>query len=545
MATQNSNNQDYQNNADGWQLAGGTTKRKLTVTGADVTLTGSGSNTYDFPAASDTLVGRDSTDTLTNKTLVSPMINTGVSGTAIDTDDTLTANSDTKIASQKAVKTYVDNQSSTSPTYIYHDWDMFDSSVWNPVWISSPQYGTQQFPTIQATNHRGRFQTSNATDNESTREVFLRAGTNWYNSEIHSVWYGNSPFLEVQILSMSGATGGTYTLTYGSQTTTALAYNANKSDVKSALEALSNIGAGNVEVGVQKQNTMPNGILTVHFIGSLAGKQCMLIKTTSSLTGTAPVVKVTSPYIPQMGHMHRAYDTGSGNYTSIMIDNNVIYQLYSQLNLQAWGFNGTLTQGSPRGNISSPTPSWRIESYNRWNFGVYLHTYKLNDISGLQKGMSIKVSNCTDTSFNGNFVVQDMNPNINTIQVICTNTATQNNVVAWTAEPNPNTAITGATNMTTDGLDWTASWADNPACFFPYHVRTAVYEDKFYAKLWRVNEKEPDKGIITSVQSAYDFSGETEVLPITEGNPGYCGLIVNHLYGGMYMEYGNVEFRKL
>lgn len=48
--------------------------------------------------------------TLTNKTLTSPVINTGVSGTAIDTDVTLAANSDTKLATQKAVKTYVDVQ---------------------------------------------------------------------------------------------------------------------------------------------------------------------------------------------------------------------------------------------------------------------------------------------------------------------------------------------------------------------------------------------------------------------------------------------------
>jgi hypothetical protein len=45
--------------------------------------------------------------TLTTPTLTSPVINTGVSGTAIDTDGTLAANSDTVIASQKAVKTYV------------------------------------------------------------------------------------------------------------------------------------------------------------------------------------------------------------------------------------------------------------------------------------------------------------------------------------------------------------------------------------------------------------------------------------------------------
>lgn len=76
MANQNSANQDYQNNADGAQIAGGTTKRILKWLGANITITGSGSNTHTFPSSSDTLVGRDSTDTLTNKTLTSPTINT-------------------------------------------------------------------------------------------------------------------------------------------------------------------------------------------------------------------------------------------------------------------------------------------------------------------------------------------------------------------------------------------------------------------------------------------------------------------------------------
>jgi len=47
-------------------------------------------------------------ETLVTKTLTSPVINTGVSGTAIDTDVALTANSDTLIASQKATKAYAD-----------------------------------------------------------------------------------------------------------------------------------------------------------------------------------------------------------------------------------------------------------------------------------------------------------------------------------------------------------------------------------------------------------------------------------------------------
>jgi len=48
------------------------------------------------------------TVTMSNKTLTSPVINTGVSGTAIDTDTALAADSDTLLASQKATKAYVD-----------------------------------------------------------------------------------------------------------------------------------------------------------------------------------------------------------------------------------------------------------------------------------------------------------------------------------------------------------------------------------------------------------------------------------------------------
>jgi hypothetical protein len=50
----------------------------------------------------------DSTDTLTNKTLTSPVINTGVSGTAISTDSTLAGDSTTILPTQSAVKGYVD-----------------------------------------------------------------------------------------------------------------------------------------------------------------------------------------------------------------------------------------------------------------------------------------------------------------------------------------------------------------------------------------------------------------------------------------------------
>jgi cytoskeletal protein CcmA (bactofilin family) len=57
METQNSINSTFANNADGFSHSGGVTPRALTVTGADITLTGSGANTYTFPSATDTLAG--------------------------------------------------------------------------------------------------------------------------------------------------------------------------------------------------------------------------------------------------------------------------------------------------------------------------------------------------------------------------------------------------------------------------------------------------------------------------------------------------------
>lgn len=55
MTTNNSSNQQFSNNADGLTLKGGTTPRAITVTGGDVTIAGSGSNTYTFPSITSVL----------------------------------------------------------------------------------------------------------------------------------------------------------------------------------------------------------------------------------------------------------------------------------------------------------------------------------------------------------------------------------------------------------------------------------------------------------------------------------------------------------
>lgn len=46
--------------------------------------------------------------TMTNKTLTSPVLNTGVSGTAVLDEDDMSSNSNTKVATQQSIKAYVD-----------------------------------------------------------------------------------------------------------------------------------------------------------------------------------------------------------------------------------------------------------------------------------------------------------------------------------------------------------------------------------------------------------------------------------------------------
>ena len=84
---------------------------------------------------------------------------------------------------------------------------------------------------------------------------------------------------EVQLLTIRNpavSPGGTYTLTFGGQTTGNIAYNATAATVQTALEALSSIGSGNVLVyGGDQANSPEAGIenfigLWIVFTGALA-----------------------------------------------------------------------------------------------------------------------------------------------------------------------------------------------------------------------------------------------------------------------------------
>lgn len=96
---------------------------------------------------------------------------------------------------------------------------------------------------------------------------------------------------EVQTVTVGGTpTGGTFTLSFGGQTTTPLAFNATASAVETALAALSTIGGGNVKVTKPTANTY-----RVAFQGARGGQNLATMTATATLTGgTSPTVTVAS-----------------------------------------------------------------------------------------------------------------------------------------------------------------------------------------------------------------------------------------------------------
>ena len=112
------------------------------------------------------IVGTSDSQTLTNKTLTSPVLNTSVSGTAVLDEDNMASDSATKVATQQSIKAYVDasiataklasnpvgsiltNITGTNPaTYIGGTWVAFGSGR-VPVGLDA---GQTEFDTVEET----------------------------------------------------------------------------------------------------------------------------------------------------------------------------------------------------------------------------------------------------------------------------------------------------------------------------------------------------------------------------------------------------------
>ena len=110
---------------------------------------------------------------------------------------------------------------------------------------------------------------------------------------------------EIQIVTITGATGGTFTLSFGGYTTSALAYNASAATVQTAFTGLTSVGSGNATVTGDD-----GGPYTIEFTGTLANTDVAKITyNASSLTGQANEVQTISMVnTPTGGTFRLTYD---------------------------------------------------------------------------------------------------------------------------------------------------------------------------------------------------------------------------------------------
>ena len=92
----------------------------------------------------------------------------------------------------------------------------------------------------------------------------------------------------------SPPTAGTFTLTYAAQTTAGIQFNATPAAVQAALEALSTIGAGNVEVTATVAAgagtlAVANNVYTIEFVNALAQAPRTLTGTFTGLTAAGTI----------------------------------------------------------------------------------------------------------------------------------------------------------------------------------------------------------------------------------------------------------------
>lgn len=115
----------------------------------------------------------------------------------------------------------------------------------------------------------------------------------------------------VQTLAVTGGpTGGTFTVTFDGQTTSALPYNATAGQVQAALEALSNVGVGELDV---EGGPFPATPMVVKHYGTLVGVADAITTTETFTGGTTPDISITAT-VPGAAY------TGASKHTFIPSD---------------------------------------------------------------------------------------------------------------------------------------------------------------------------------------------------------------------------------
>src|SRR6266568_8310591 len=140
------------------------------------------------------------------------------------------------------------------------------------------------FPSVAFTNEA-------TTTSDLTTFTISNAAKRYLDKSVATVV--QAQYDETQQIAITGSpTGGTFTLTFGGQTTAAINWNDNAATVQTRLQALSSIGAGNALV---TGGPGPGTPFIVEFAGTMAKTaEALITLQTNSLTGgSSPSVSIT------------------------------------------------------------------------------------------------------------------------------------------------------------------------------------------------------------------------------------------------------------
>ena len=162
----------------GTGLTGGGTTGAVTVNVIGGTGITANANDIAIDGTVATLVGSQN---LENKTLTSPVINTGVSGSAILDEDDMASDSSTKLATQQSIKAYVDSQPNAL-TLIDEDDMATDSATRPPSQQSVKAFVTSQVATA---NELSELTDTNITSAADGALLFYDTGTSkWIDNVV-------------------------------------------------------------------------------------------------------------------------------------------------------------------------------------------------------------------------------------------------------------------------------------------------------------------------------------------------------------------------
>lgn len=168
---------------------------------------------------------------------------------------------------------------------------------------------------------------------------------------------------EVQTITITGTpTGGTFTLVYDGEYTTAIAYNASAATVQAALEALPSIGTGGVVCG---GGALPGTAVTVTFSAKLGGLHHPLLLAINSLTGgTTPAVtpSLTTLGKPAGGYWDAYNDAAAGSEAGLAVARRIL-QYNCRTDSQGKVFYGTEKGGGDHGHFDRAAPAFLAGSF--------------------------------------------------------------------------------------------------------------------------------------------------------------------------------------